>query len=127
MDPEELKNLAELIAARVAEIIPLVDKKWLKAGAAARYSSIPKKRLVKLAYEGKIKGFPDSDNKRGDWIFDRDSLDILWRDYVSKYYREAPLSTRLMWPALIPVLASLATAVLLLSSLAAERWAWRRG
>ena len=76
MDPEELKNLAELIAARVAEIIPLVDKKWLKAGAAARYSSIPKKRLVKLAYEGKIKGFPDSDNKRGDWIFDRDSLDL---------------------------------------------------
>jgi len=33
------------------------------------------KRLQRLAREKKIVGFPDPTNIRGDWIFDRQSLD----------------------------------------------------
>jgi len=49
--------------------------RWLKLKEAAEYSSIGKQRLIAYAKEGHIKGFKDPDSKRGDWIFDRLSLD----------------------------------------------------
>jgi hypothetical protein len=42
---------------------------------AARYSAVGRKRLVTLAQEGAVKGWQDPDSGRGDWIFDRLSID----------------------------------------------------
>ena len=39
------------------------------------YSSIGRDRLKRLALTGEIIGYSDPDSKRGDWIFDRESLD----------------------------------------------------
>ncbi len=49
--------------------------RWLRLKEAAWYSRIGKQRLIALANEGYIKGFQDPDSGRGDWIFDRLSLD----------------------------------------------------
>ena len=54
-----------------AHIVP----RWLKIKEAARYSAIGVKRLKELANDGLIAGGPDPDSGRGDWIFDRLSLD----------------------------------------------------
>lgn len=58
--------------------IPLVTytgARWLKTLAAIEYSSIGRHQLKRLAKTGAIIGYPDPDNKRGDWIFDRESID----------------------------------------------------
>ncbi len=57
-----------------------IQPRWLSLKEAALYSHIGKTRLVELAAADRVKGFQDPDNKRGDWIFDRNSLDA---------YREA--------------------------------------
>jgi hypothetical protein len=49
--------------------------RWLKLKDAAEYTSIGTKRLIMLAEEGQVRGFQDPDSRRGDWIFDRLSLD----------------------------------------------------
>lgn len=54
--------------------------RWMRLKMAAWYSAIGKQRLIALAQDGHIKGFQDPDNGRGDWIFDRLSIDA---------YREA--------------------------------------
>jgi hypothetical protein len=48
--------------------------RWLKLSEAARYAAINPKRLIMLAQEGKVRGGKDP-GKRGDWVFDRLSLD----------------------------------------------------
>ena len=53
----------------------MIEPRWLKLKEAALYSALGKHRLLDLAKEGLIKGFQDPDSKRGDWIFDRHSLD----------------------------------------------------
>ena len=58
----------------------MIDKthilpRWLKLKEACRYSAIGKDRLKKLALAGEIIGYSDPDSGRGDWIFDRESLD----------------------------------------------------
>ena len=59
--------------------------RWLKLIPAAKYSSLGQHRLKELAKRGIIIGFPDPDNKRNDWIFDKESID--------KYrLRQAPAS-----------------------------------
>ena len=50
-------------------------KRWLSIKEAAEYSKLGRHKLKGLASIGIIKGCPDPDNKRGDWIFDRESLD----------------------------------------------------
>ena len=52
-----------------------MDCRWLKLEPAAQHSSIGKARLKTLAIRKVIRGFKDPDSKRGDWIFDRESLD----------------------------------------------------
>lgn len=47
----------------------------MKLKVSAWYSGIGKQKLIKLAQNGQIKGFQDPDSGRGDWIFDRYSLD----------------------------------------------------
>jgi len=59
-----------------APILP----RWLPARQAAAYSALGLKRLKGLAQAGRVVGFQDPDSGRGDWIFDRLSLDA---------YREA--------------------------------------
>ena len=56
--------------------------RWLKAREAARYVGLGVKTLKARAQDpaSPIKGAPDPDSRRGDWIFDRESLDA---------YREA--------------------------------------
>jgi len=62
----------------------LTAARWIKLNEATQYGSIGKSRLIQLALEGIIKGAPDPDSKRHDWIFDRQSIDS---------YREAQMSS----------------------------------
>lgn len=64
----------DILAAKIAEKI-LIQPRWLKLKQAALYSSIGQKRLKNLAEDDEIIGYPDPDSKRGDWIFDKNSLD----------------------------------------------------
>jgi hypothetical protein len=65
------------IAKKIAiELLPyFTSPRWLKLKQACLYSAIGKKRLKQLAESGDVVGFHDPDSKRGDWIFDRISLD----------------------------------------------------
>jgi site-specific recombinase XerD len=56
--------------------------RWIKLKEATEYAKIGKDRLKRLASDGVIKGAPDPDSKRKDWIFDRQSIDS---------YREAQM------------------------------------
>lgn len=50
-------------------------ERWLKLKDAAKYSSIGRQRLVKLALDKSVKGFRDPGTKYGEWIFDKQSID----------------------------------------------------
>jgi len=61
-----------------------IQPRWLKLKDACAYAALGKARLKVLAQQGQVTGFPDPDCDRGDWIFDRLSLDT---------YREAQAGT----------------------------------
>lgn len=61
------------------------------------------------------------------YSFDMDGLDALWRKHLTKPLAPIPAKEEGMHPALVGVLAALATALLLALGLIAENWAWRRG
>jgi hypothetical protein len=61
----------------------------MKLKIAAFYSGIGKERLKSLARDGRIKGFQDPDSKRGDWIFDKKSLDIYRENQAGHIYEKA--------------------------------------
>ena len=63
--------------------------RWMKLKEAALYSKIGKQRLIRLAFNGDIKGFQDPGNKRGDWIFCRHSIDKYWENQSGKLYEKA--------------------------------------
>ncbi len=67
----------EAIAVTVAEKLSslLAKKRWLSLKEAATEFMIGEHRLKYLGKTGIVKGFHDPDSKRGDWIFDRYSLD----------------------------------------------------
>lgn len=77
MTEQDLDILAMKIAERLA-----LQPRWLKLKQAAGYSNIGQKRLKTLADNGDIIGYPDPNSGRGDWIFDRESID---------QYRMAPV------------------------------------
>lgn len=52
-----------------------MQARWIKLREATKYSAIGKARLMQLAASGVIRGAKDCDSKRGDWIFDRLSID----------------------------------------------------
>ena len=58
--------------------------RWIKLREATRYAAIGKGRLISLAVSGVIRGTQDPDSRRGDWIFDRLSIDE---------YREAQMTS----------------------------------
>jgi hypothetical protein len=53
----------------------MTNTRWMKLKEASAYARICKDRLPELVREGRIVGFKDPDNERGDWIFDRESID----------------------------------------------------
>ena len=53
----------------------IINPRWLKLKDAVLYSAIGKERIKQLALVGEIVGFSDPDSGRGDWIFDRESID----------------------------------------------------
>jgi len=83
--PAEITDLAEQIALRIEGI--MLPDRWLKIKRAVSYSGIGRDRLKRLADDGDIVGFPDPDSGRGDWIFDRKSLD----EYRMNQYRQGEL------------------------------------
>jgi hypothetical protein len=52
-----------------------MEPRWLKLKAACQYSALGKARLIDLAQQGQVRGFQDPESGRGDWIFDRLSID----------------------------------------------------
>jgi hypothetical protein len=60
-----------------------MQARWIKLKEATKYAAICKSKLKELAASGVIRGAKDPDSERGDWIFDRQSLDA---------YREAQMS-----------------------------------
>ena len=70
MTNTDLDILADKIAQRL-----LIQPRWLKLKQAAAYSGIGQKRLKSLATDGDIIGYSDQDSGRGDWIFDKESID----------------------------------------------------
>lgn len=68
MDEKDLHKLAELITLKM-----LSSEQWLDKQQAASYAKIGQKRLVSLAKDNKINGFPDPD-QRGQWLFEKGSL-----------------------------------------------------
>ncbi len=70
MTESEIQKIAELIAQKVS-----LTPRWLKLTAAAQYAAINKDKLKRLATAGKVTGYRETDSCRGDWIFDKESLD----------------------------------------------------
>ena len=64
----------DIIASKLAEKLS-IQPRWLKLKQAAIYSSIGQKRLKTLAEGGVIIGYSDQGSGRGDWIFDKNSID----------------------------------------------------
>jgi len=52
-----------------------LQPRWFKLKAAVQYSGIARERLKRLAKEGRIQGYKCSESGRGDWYFDRISID----------------------------------------------------
>ena len=73
----------EYIAAKLADLLS-VQPRWMKLKQAAAYSSIGEKRLKALADDGEIAGYPDPNSKRGDWIFDKISIDKYRMEPIAK-------------------------------------------
>ncbi len=68
-------NADRNIIENTPPIIIYTGARWLKLIPASIYSSMGQHRLKELAKKGVIVGYPDPDSKRGDWIFDKESLD----------------------------------------------------
>ena len=52
-----------------------LQPRWFKLKAAVQYSGIARERLKRLAKEGRIQGYKCPESGRGDWYFDRISID----------------------------------------------------
>jgi len=62
----------DILAAKLAERLTI--PRWLTIKQAAAYANIGQKRLKALADAGEIGGYQE-DTGRGDWIFDKESID----------------------------------------------------
>ena len=75
LNPKDIQTLSIQIAKTIRPFIEKNDARWIKLSKATNYSGICKDRLIALAESGTIIGFSDPDNRRGDWVFDRESID----------------------------------------------------
>ena len=65
----------------------------MKLKQAAAYSAMGEKRLKRLAEECEIRGVSDPDINRGDWFFDRLSIDK-YREGQALHYKIIELKLR---------------------------------
>ena len=65
--------------------------RWLKLPVATKYAAIHKDKLKALATDGEILGYKDPTSNRGDWIFDRQSIDA----YRLGLVREKEINTKI--------------------------------
>ncbi len=63
----------DILAAKIAERI--ATPRWMKLTAAVQYSGYSRAQLLKLTKRRDITGYQDPDSDRGDWIFDKESID----------------------------------------------------
>jgi len=84
MNPEDISKIANLICQKVN-----MQPRWLKTNAAAKYSGIGVARLKSLAGSGQIVGYKDPESARGDWIFDRESIDQYRLQYATDFKSKA--------------------------------------
>lgn len=71
----------DILAGKIASLVGIAPR-WMKLKQAAAYSNIGQKRLKDLAKRKLIAGYIDPNSGRGDWIFDKKSIDV---------YRQKPL------------------------------------
>ena len=83
MEQSEIDILADSIAKKLN-----FQPRWLKLLAASKYASIGKDKLKTLAFEKKIIGYQEPDS-RGDWIFDKESIDHYRLSMVAKNKNKA--------------------------------------
>ena len=63
----------DMLAAKIAERIAV--PRWLKLSAAVQYSGYGRSKILSLAKKKRLIGYQDPDSERGDWIFDKESID----------------------------------------------------
>lgn len=73
MENLEFQLNLDKLASKIAERI--VSPRWMKLIAASQYSGYSRAQLLKLAKKKLVIGYQDPDSKRGDWIFDKQSID----------------------------------------------------
>ena len=76
-------NYEQLILDLKKEIITaiqdsMVPVRYMSLKQASVYSGIGQKKLIDLAKMGKIRGKKRTDIPRGDWSFDKESIDKYW-------------------------------------------------
>ena len=69
-DEKDVDRLIDLIVKHSS-----MTPRWLKLKVASKYVAINKDKLKQLAEDGELVGYQDPTTTRGDWIFDRQSLD----------------------------------------------------
>lgn len=70
------KLITETVERTTARVIEkMTIPRWMKLKMAIHYSGLSRSRLINLAKERLIIGGPDPGSKRGDWRFDKQSID----------------------------------------------------
>ena len=75
--------MSELIKDLKVEIIQTIKEsaiqvRYMTLKQASIYSGIGQKKLIELAQKGLIRGKRREDISRGDWSFDKESIDRYW-------------------------------------------------
>jgi len=81
MTGQDLNIIASMLAERL-----VCQPRWLKLKAAALYSGIGQKELIRLAQIRIIDGFQDVELKTKPWMFDRLSIDKYRTSQIEKYH-----------------------------------------
>ena len=79
----ESRPYEDLIKSLKKEIIEaiqdsMVPVRYMSLKQASVYSGIGQKKLIHLAKKGHIRGQKRTDIPRGDWSFDKESIDKYW-------------------------------------------------
>ena len=88
-------HMSDLIKELKAEIIQTIKDsaiqvRYMNLKQASTYSGIGQKKLVELAQGGSILGKRRDDISRGDWSFDKESIDNYWH----QPFRERKVATQ---------------------------------
>lgn len=81
MTGSDLNIIASILAEKLS-----CQPRWLKLKAAALYSGLGQKELIRLARKRKIDGFQDTELKTKPWLFDRISIDKYRALQIEQYH-----------------------------------------